>query len=316
VEQSNRLVDNIKNSISMASGSVTLVSDTFNSVATSVDEINRSINVINEHCADALGKVADADIKTQNTNLIIRQLETASKQIGKIVGIISDIADQTNMLALNAAIEAAGAGEAGRGFMVVANEVKELARQTADATDEISEQIENMQLSMPEAVGAVTEITGLINGMTEFVKSLTQEVDQQGRRSVQIADESAAAARRMNEISTEIERISENALSVTLTVQDSTKGVNEIARSTSELVIGTQEIAMNSERASNNIREIDRATKEMSSGLIDISRNIQLIHAEAGSVQSSAGQTNRSSEELLNTAKGMEEFVGRFKLNS
>src|SRR5215469_9831249 len=107
--------------------------------------------------------------KAKNTNDIIQRLETASRQIGKIVDMISDIADQTNMLALNAAIEAAGAGEAGKGFMIVANEVKELAKQTAAATDEIAEQIENMQKNMPEAVGAVAEIAATINGMIEFM---------------------------------------------------------------------------------------------------------------------------------------------------
>lgn len=314
VGQSNMLVDNIQNSISTASGSLTLVSDTFNNVAASVEQINKSIIVINEHCASAMLRMADADAKAKDTNRIIQQLETASRQIGKIIGIISDIADQTNMLALNAAIEAAGAGEAGKGFMVVANEVKELARQTADATGEIADQIENMQSNMPEAVGAVSEITGIINGLSEFMKSLTQEVTQQGKRSDQITEESASAAKRMNEISREIGRISDNAVSVSKTVQESTKGVNDIARSTAELVVGTQEIAMNSERASNNMQEINRTTKEMSTGLVEISKNIQLIHAEAGSVKISADETNRSSEELLSAANEMEQFAAKFKM--
>ncbi len=313
VEQSSLLVDSIKNSISTASGSVTHVSDTFNSVAKSVDEINHSLISINEHCAASMKQVSEADSKVKSANDIIQQLEAASKQIGKIVNIISDIADQTNMLALNAAIEAAGAGEAGKGFMVVANEVKDLARQTADATGEIADQIENMQKSMPEAVNAVSVITQITNGLTAFMKSLTQEMTQQGVRSDQIAVESAAAARRMNEITTEIGRISENAQSVSRAVLDSTQGVNDIARSTAELVVGTQEIAMNSERASNNIREIDRATKEMSTGLVEISRNIQLIHSETVSVQESAIHTSEASQELFNTANGMETFVSRFK---
>ncbi len=314
VEQSSQLVNNIKNSISTASGSVTLVSDTFNSVAKSVNEINESIISINDHCVAAMNQVSDADQKAKSAHLIIQQLETASKQIGKIVNIISDIADQTNMLALNASIEAAGAGEAGKGFMVVANEVKELARQTADATGEIADQIENMQKSMPEAVGAVSIITKITDGLAEFMQSLNLEVTQQGKRSDQIAIESASAAQRMSEITVEIGRISENAQSVSRTVLDSTKGVNEIARSTAELVVGTQEIAMNSERASNNIREIDRAAKDMSSGLVDISKNIQMIHSETISVQESAIHTSGASQELFNAANGMETFVSRFKI--
>jgi methyl-accepting chemotaxis protein len=257
----------------------------------------------------------DADGKAQNTNAIIQRLETASKQIGKIVSVISDIADQTNMLALNAAIEAAGAGEAGKGFMVVANEVKELAKQTSDATDEIADQIENMQKNMPEAVGAVSEITAIINGLAGFMDSFAQEITRQGKRSDQIADESNSAARRMNEITKEVNWINENAQSVTNAVLDSTKGVNEIAKSTAELVVGTQEIAMNSERAANNINEIDRAAKEMATGLVDISKTVHLINKEAGVAKDSADSAQLSSEELLKTASGMEEFILKFKIS-
>ena len=315
VEQSSALVDSIQGSIIKASDSVKLVSDTFNSVAESVDEINKSILLVSEHSVGAKNKMSDADEKAKNTNSIIRRLEDASKQIGKIVSVISDIADQTNMLALNAAIEAAGAGEAGKGFMVVANEVKELAKQTAEATDEIAAQIENMQKNVPEAVGAVSEITAIINGMTEYISSFAQEMGQQEKRSNLITEESAAAARKMNEIAIEINNISENAQSVTKTVVESTKGVNEIAKSTAELVVGTQEIAMNSERASNNMNEINRTANEMASGLVDISKNVQLINEESGKAQHSADSAKKSSEELLETANGMETFMKQFKVS-
>jgi len=257
--------------------------------------------------------MSDADEKARNTNGIIRKLEEASKQIEKIVIVISEIADQTNMLALNAAIEAAGAGEAGKGFMVVANEVKELAKQTTNATVEIADHIDNMQTSMPEAVSAVEEITAIINSMTEFIGSFAFEMEQQGKRSDQITEESAAAARRMNEITTEINSISENAQSVTKTVADSTKGVNAIAKSTAELVIGTREIAMNSERASNNMGEISRSAREMTSGLEDIATNIFLINEEAYEVNQSASHTKDASEIILKIAGEMEGSVSRFK---
>ena len=315
VEQSNSLVDSIQTSISKASGSVTAVSASVNSVADSVEEINKSLMNVSEHSVTARNKMSEADEKAKSTSSIIQRLEAASKQIGKIVSLISDIADQTNMLALNAAIEAAGAGEAGKGFMVVANEVKELAKQTTEATDEIAEQIENMQKNMPEAVSAVLEITTIINGMAEFMNSFAREITEQGKRSDQIADESTAAAKRLNEISDEISRISSSALSVTKTVLESTKGVNEIAKSTAELVIGSQEIAMNSERASNNISEINRAATEMTSGVVDISRNIQLINEEAGSFRESADSTKHSSEELYRIAGDLEAFASTFKID-
>ena len=307
--QSSSLVESIQTSIQRASDSVDVVSNAFNSVADNVDEINKSIRVVSDHSVSAMNKVADADKKATNTNEIIQRLEAASKQINKIVGVISDIADQTNMLALNAAIEAAGAGEAGKGFMIVANEVKELAKQTAGATGEISDHIERMQKNMPEAVEAVQEITAIINGMTEYINSFANEIGQQGKLSDHISKESAEAARRMKELNTEIIRISENAQSVTRTVVDSTKGANEIAKSTAELVVGTQEIAMNSERASNNVREINRSAAEMASGLVDISRNISFINDEAGTVNKSASSTKEASEVILNMASEMEDSV-------
>ena len=315
VTQSNSLVDDIQDSITKASSSVKLVSETISTVADSVDEISKSISVVSEKSEITRDKMSDADEKAKNTNEIIRSLEDASKQIGKIVSVISDIADQTNMLALNAAIEAAGTGEAGKGFMVVANEVKELAKQTTAATDEIADQIENMQRNMPMAVGAVSEITTIINAMTEYIKSFAVEMNRQGIRSDQITEESSDAAKRMGEITDEINRISENARSVNKTVIESTKGVNEIAKSTAELVIGTQEIAMNSERASNNVSEINRTAQEMTSGLIDISKNLQLISQEATAVNKSASSTNDASEVIVKMANELEESVQNFKID-
>jgi len=313
VTQSSSLVDEIQDSISKASSSVNLMFGVINTVADNVDEISKSISTVSEQSGITKDKMSNADEKAKNTNEIIRSLEEASKQIGKIVSVISDIADQTNMLALNAAIEAAGAGEAGKGFMVVANEVKELAKQTTAATDEIADQIDNMQKNMPNAVGAVSEITSIINAMTEYINSFAQEMNRQGNRSDQITEESAAAAKKMKEIATEIKSISENAQSVTKTVIDSSKGVNEIAKSTAELVIGTQEIAMNSERASSNVSEINRTAQEMASGLVDISKNLQLINEEAGAVNKSAGSTRDASEIILKMANELEESVINFK---
>ena len=314
VKQSTSLVDNIQNSIANASDSVTVASNSFSAVALSVEEINRSISNVSNQSEIARKKMSEADDKAKNTFQIIQRLELASKQIGKIINLISDIADQTNMLALNAAIEAAGAGEAGKGFMVVANEVKELAKQTAEATDEIAEQIEHMQMNMPEAVGAVSEITTIINGMAEFMNTFAIEINEQGLRSDKIAMDTTLAAKKMQDISAEINRITNDALSVTRVVVDSSDGVNEIAKSTAELVLGSQEIAMNSERASNNINEINRTANEMSSGIIDISKNVQLINVEVGQLLQSADSTKSSSENLLKVANDLDEFIHEFKV--
>jgi methyl-accepting chemotaxis protein len=312
-EEASSLVNAIQNSIEKANNSVQLVSKTFTDVAESVNEIDKSIGEINQQSAAAKSKVADADIKSKSTNEIIRRLEAASKQIGRIVSVISDIADQTNMLALNAAIEAAGAGDAGKSFMVVANEVKELAKQTSDATREIAEQIENIQTSVPEAVSAVAEITVILTGMTDFINVFAHEVNEQQKRSDKINAESAAAAKQMNDISSEINRISENTGSVSITVSEASKSVNAMAKSTSELVLGTQEIALNSERASVNMGEINRTARAMADGVVGISKNLQFINEEAVAVHGGADATKAASEELLNMANVLDGLISKFK---
>jgi len=313
VEEANSHVDEIQRSIFKASSSVKLVSNVFNSVAESVNEINKSILTVSEQSETTKNRMSNADQKAKNTNEMILSLDAASKQIEKIITMISGIADQTNMLALNAAIEAAGAGEAGKGFMVVANEVKELAKQTSTATLEIAGHIENMQQKMPESVQAVSEITMIINTMTEYINSFAKEMSLQRERSDRITVDSASAASKMREIADEINSISINAQSVTKTAIDSTKGVNEIARSTAELALGAQDISSSSERASSNISEISRTATEMTSGIIDITKNVHLISEEADEVNQSAASTKKAGETILKIAGEMEDSIKRFK---
>lgn len=315
VTQANGLVDSIQDGIATASGSAVGVAGSVSNVATSIASINTSIAAISKSCDEVMHDIADADGKAQSTNDIIRRLNGASRQIGKIVGVINDIADQTNMLALNAAIEAAGAGEAGKGFTIVANEVKELAKQTAEATQEIGDQIDSMQENMREAVEAVDGITKITSEMTAFIKSLSNEVLKQSHRSDQIASESTLVAERVTEITTEIGRISEHAKSVTEGVAEASKGVSEIAKSTAELAVGSQEIAMNSERVASNVGEINRTTKEMASGLVEISRSINGINVGANEVMDSAAKSRDSARTVLDIASELEQQVATFKTN-
>jgi len=147
-------------------------------VAGNARELTESINEISRNVTDANQVAGEAAGVAESTNATINKLNISSEQIGKVVKLITTIAQQTNLLALNATIEAARAGEAGKGFAVVANEVKELAKQTATATDEIGAQIEAIQRDTRASVTAIEHISTIIdriNGISTTIASATEE---------------------------------------------------------------------------------------------------------------------------------------------
>jgi methyl-accepting chemotaxis protein len=124
----------------------------------------------------------------------ITNLGQAADEIGRVIEVIQDIAEQTNLLALNATIEAARAGEAGKGFAVVATEVKELAKQTAAATDDIRTRIESMQASTGDAVESIREISEVINNVNEVSRTIASAVEEQSITTRQISDNVSTTA--------------------------------------------------------------------------------------------------------------------------
>ena len=194
--------------------------------------------------------ISGAQQRAQQTNEIIKRLNTSSKQIGKIVNVINDIADQTNMLALNAAIEAAGAGEAGKGFAVVANEVKELAKQTAEATEEIAQQIEDMQNNMSQAVEAVETINKVIEETTQITNAIAAAVTEHSALTGEISTSILDAASEVNLISEEIQEVAEKSEGAAQNAGRPRPVPQEIARSAQELSQAANEVAHKTEESS------------------------------------------------------------------
>jgi methyl-accepting chemotaxis protein len=159
---------------------VQLVASTAEELASSIAEISRQVA---ESSTIANGAVEEAE----QTNSSVRSLVDASTKIGEVVDLIQNIAEQTNLLALNATIEAARAGDAGRGFAVVAGEVKELAGQTAKATDEIGDQINRMQQATKDAVSAIDGIVRTIGKINDIAGTIAAAVEEQGAATSEIA---------------------------------------------------------------------------------------------------------------------------------
>ena len=172
-------------------------------VASAAAELHASIEEINRQSLES-GSLARSAVGEVQANIgTIRQLAESSGRIGEVVGLISDIAEQTNLLALNATIEAARAGEAGKGFAVVASEVKSLANQTGKATEEISAQVCEIQSVTQGVVSAIEGFGQTVEKMNELSNSVTQSVEQQGQATAEVSHS-------VQEISTGTKEVTEN----------------------------------------------------------------------------------------------------------
>ncbi len=211
------------------------VSRNVQSVAAGSEEMTASIHEIAKNAADAARVAAQAVSVASSTNTTMTKLGESSADIGKVVRVITSIAQQTKLLALNATIEAARAGEAGKGFAVVANEVKELAKETAKATEEISGKIETIQTDTRGALAAIGQISSIINQINDIQNTIASAVEEQTATTNEISRSVAEGARGSNEIASNITNVAAAARETSVGASRSLKAAQALAHMAGEL---------------------------------------------------------------------------------
>lgn len=206
------------------------MSTTVKTVGTAVEEMSASLNEVSKNCSEELDIATKANMQTKHTKELMEHLGKSANEIGKVLEVINNIADKTNLLALNATIEAASAGDAGKGFAVVANEVKELAKQTAQATDEIEGKISDMQTSTDKARTSMKEIAEVIENVNVISQTIVSAVEEQAVTVAEIAKTANAGSQAVNKMTQKTTEITEKAT----TVSESVANITEATTKTSE----------------------------------------------------------------------------------
>ncbi len=204
------------------------------SVASATEELTSSVNEISRQVQELARMANEAVDQARQTNDRVGELSKAAARIGDVVELINTIAGQTNLLALNATIEAARAGEAGRGFAVVASEVKALAEQTAKATGEIGQQIGGIQAATQDSVGAIRQISGTIEKLSEISSTIAAAVEEQGAAT--------------QEISRNVQQAAQGTQQVSSNISDVQRGANETGSASTQVLSSAQSLSSESNR--------------------------------------------------------------------
>ena len=214
-----------------------------NMVAAATEEMTTTVREIAQNSEKAHVITETAVEKAGSTSIKVNELGKAALEISKVTEVITEISEQTNLLALNATIEAARAGEAGKGFAVVANEIKELARQTATATQEIKSQIEGIQHSTRETVVEIEQISVIIHQVNDIVGTIAAAVEEQSTASHEISNNIQQASQGIEEVNQNVSQTSAVASSISSDIASVNSGVQDITNNSSQVNDKAAELA-------------------------------------------------------------------------
>jgi hemerythrin-like metal-binding protein len=276
------------------------ISQDINTVANSAEKMSVSMSEIAKNAQNAMRISTDASNSAQDTLITMNQLSETAKKIGRVVKLIDRIAGQTNMLALNATIEAASAGEAGKGFAVVAGEIKDLAQQTAEANNEIADQIEQIQNYAAQALTHTQAVNTVINQVAEINQAIDFSVEQQSSSA--------------DTITQAVEGIANASKESVLNLQEATKGLKEITRSAAEASQASRSSARALEEAAAGVKEAAHSSTEVSTSIKKVNSNIHSIRSTLGKMTQEIKVSHEHAGELSNMAQRLVLSINSFSL--
>ncbi len=212
-------------------------------MAAAAEEMSSTINEISKNAEHARVISADANETTGETTLLMNQLGQAAEDIGKVVETITDISEQVNLLALNATIEAARAGEAGKGFAVVANEIKELARQTAAATQDIKQKIETIQDTTASTIAQTKEVSVVINQVNDVIVGIATAVEEQSVATREIAANIMKTSSSMEEVGEHVSGTSQAAADINAALAEVNQSTAQTAQSSHHVNLSADDLS-------------------------------------------------------------------------
>jgi methyl-accepting chemotaxis protein len=279
-------VEEMSTTLNQVSQTATVVSENTNTIAVALEEMSATINEVTKNTEHAANVSKTAAEKATITQGLMVKLGESAESVGKVVQVIDEIAEKTNLLALNASIEAARAGDAGKGFNVVANEVKDLSKQTAEATQNIVEQIEEMQQNTQSSIEAITEITEIINELNSVNLTIAGAVEEQSVTTNEVSQTTIDAASSLEEVTGNVTEVS--------------RAANEIAGNSSTMAELIQGISTSATSTAQGANKVSGGSQDLRNAVVEVSDGSQKVAEKAG--------------ELSGLAGGLQKLMSQFKV--
>lgn len=238
----------VSNAINDISSDAQSVNTSVAAVTAAIEHLSTTLNDISHHCREESQIAAEANTRSIKTKEKMSILEDAAQDIGKIIRVINDIADQINLLALNASIEAASAGDAGRGFAVVASSIKELAKQTSSATQDITTQISNIRTHVTDSSGEIEQISNVIEKVDGISRTISNMVEEQSSTVQDIAGNIHQSNSLAEHIAHAVKKASQDLNQVTDNIVDVNNGIANMTEKITSVKANSDKMKSNSEQ--------------------------------------------------------------------